>query len=70
MIQKKSRIRRQLVVLGSTFASTTELVKGIWRSESGRRWLVPLAIFLCVTGAVLVLATSVEVLAPFIYTLF
>jgi hypothetical protein len=31
---------------------------------------VPLAIFLCVTGAVLVLATSVEVLAPFIYTLF
>jgi hypothetical protein len=70
VIQKKSRIRRQLVVLGSTFASTTELVKGIWRSESGRRWLVPLAIFLCVTGAVLVLATSVEVLAPFIYTLF
>ena len=70
MIQKKSRIRRQLVILGSTFASTTELVKGIWRSESGRRWLVPLAIFLCVTGAVLVLATSVEVLAPFIYTLF
>jgi len=70
VIQKKSRIRRQLVILGSTFASTTELVKGIWRSESGHRWLVPLAIFLCVTGAVLVLATSVEVLAPFIYTLF
>ncbi|HET6971594.1 MAG TPA: DUF5989 family protein [Phenylobacterium sp.] len=30
----------------------------------------PLAIFLCVTGALLVLAASVEALAPFIYAIF
>jgi hypothetical protein len=32
--------------------------------------LIPLVIFLCVTGAVLVLAATVEGLAPFIYTIF
>ena len=28
----------------------------MWRSDSGKRWLVPLAVFLCVFGLVLILA--------------
>jgi hypothetical protein len=32
--------------------------------------MVPLAIFLCVTGLLLVLAAGVEALAPFIYSIF
>jgi hypothetical protein len=70
MIPKRGRTRRQLVVLGSAFGSIAELVRGMWNSESGRRWLLPLAVFLCVTGLVLILAASVEVLAPFVYALF
>ena len=41
-----------------------------WRSDSGKRWMVPLAVFLCVFGLVLILATTVEALAPFIYAIF
>ena len=67
---QRGRTRRQLVVLGSAFASMRDLALGMWRSDSGKRWLVPLAVFLCVTGLVLVLAASVEVLAPFVYALF
>jgi len=42
----------------------------LWQSGSGKRWLTPLAVFLCVTGLVLILAASVEALAPFIYSIF
>jgi len=46
-----------------------ELARGLWQSDSNRRWLVPLAIFLCVTGLLLIVATTVEALAPFIYAI-
>ena len=42
----------------------------MWTNKSRNRWLVPLVVFLCITGLVLVLASTVEVLAPFIYTIF
>ena len=70
MIRKQGRIRRQLVVFGSAFGSTRDLAGGLWRSGSGKRWMIPLAIFLCVTGVVLTIAASVEALAPFIYSIF
>jgi hypothetical protein len=70
MIKKRSGIHRRLIVLGSTGGSTADLVRGLWRRESGKRWLVPLAVFLCIFGLVLILATTVEVLAPFIYAIF
>jgi hypothetical protein len=40
----------------------------MWRG--GRRWLLPLAIFICVTGLLLIVAASVEALAPFVYAIF
>lgn len=70
MIPKRGRTRRQLIVLRSAAGSIAELARGMWNSEAGKRWLLPLAVFLCLTGMLLVLAASVEVLAPFIYTLF
>jgi hypothetical protein len=45
-----------------------QLARGLW-CDSDKRWLTPLAVFLCVTGLLLILATAVEALAPFIYSI-
>jgi hypothetical protein len=70
MIRKPGGIRRRLVMLASTPGTIADLARGLWRSESGNRWLIPLAVFLCLFGLVLILATTVEALAPFIYAIF
>jgi hypothetical protein len=70
VLKKRGRIQRGLIVLGSTGGSIAHLTAGLWRSDSHKRWLVPLAIFLCLTGLLLILATTVEALAPFIYSIF
>ena len=70
MITKRSGMRRRLIMLGTAGGSIGDLVRGMWRDESGKRWLIPLAVFLCIVGTVLILATTVEALAPFIYAIF
>jgi hypothetical protein len=70
VIAKRSGFRRRLIMLGSAGGSIVDLVRGLWRRESGKRWLVPLAVFLCLFGLVMILATTVEALAPFIYAIF
>ncbi len=70
MLKKRGKIQRGVIVFASTFGSTAELARGLWRSDSHRRWLIPLAIFLCLTGLLLIVATTVEALAPFIYAIF
>ncbi len=70
MLKKRGRIHRGIIVLGSTAGSIGELTRGLARSDSKKRWLIPLAIFLCLTGLLLIVATSVEALAPFIYSIF
>ena len=70
MIPKRGRTHRQLIVLGSIFGSAGELTQGLWRSGGARRWMIPLAVFLCLTGILLLLAVTVEALAPFIYPIF
>jgi hypothetical protein len=69
MIKKRGKIRRGFIVLGSTVSSTRQLAGGLWRGGSDKRWLTPLAIFLCVSGIILTLAVTVEALAPFIYSI-
>ena len=69
MIRKRGRLHRQMIVLGSMVGATSDLTQGLWR-EGGKRWLIPLAVFLCLTGALLILAVTVEALAPFIYPIF
>jgi uncharacterized protein DUF5989 len=70
MINRHSAMRRRLIMLGTAGGSITDLVRGLWRSDSGKRWLVPLAVFMCLFGLILILATTVEALAPFIYAIF
>ena len=70
MIKKRSGMRRRLIVLGTAGGSVADLVRGLWRRDSGKRWLIPLAVFLCIVGMVLIVATTVEALAPFIYAIF
>ena len=70
MTRRRGRMRRQMVILGSIAGSTTELSQGLWREGGAKRWLIPLAVFLCLTGAILVLAVTVEALAPFVYAIF
>jgi hypothetical protein len=70
MIKKRGSFRRRLIMLGSASGSIADLTNGLWRKEPGKRWLIPLAVFLCLFGLVLILATTVEALAPFIYAIF
>jgi hypothetical protein len=68
MRKKRGKIQRGLIVMGSAAGSIGDLALGMWRG--GRRWLLPLAIFICVTGLLLIVAASVEALAPFVYAIF
>ena len=57
-------------MLATAGDSIVDLAGGLWRSDAGKRWLIPLAVFLCLFGLILILATTVEALAPFIYAIF
>ncbi|PYR11536.1 MAG: hypothetical protein DMF99_07745 [Acidobacteria bacterium] len=70
VVRKCSGIRRRLIMLASAGGSIADLAYGLWHGDSGKRWLVPLAVFLCLFGLILILATTVEALAPFIYAIF
>jgi hypothetical protein len=70
VLKQRGRFHRRLIMMASAGGSIRDLARGMWRDESGRRWLVPLAVFLCVFGLILILATTVEALAPFIYAIF
>jgi hypothetical protein len=70
MIRRRGKIERGLIVMASAGGSIADMAAGMWRGGPGKRWLVPLAVFLCVLGLLLILAVSVEALAPFIYSIF
>lgn len=70
MLKKRGKIQRTAIVLASAVPSIGDFVRGLWQSRSRNRWLVPLIVFLCVTGVLLTAASTVEALAPFIYSIF
>ena len=70
MIKKRGRLHRGAIVFASAGGSIADLAQGLWQGGAHKRWLVPLAVFLCLTGLLLILATTVEALAPFIYSIF
>ena len=70
VLKQRGGFYRRLVMVASAGASIADLVRGLWRRESGKRWLIPLAVFLCMFGVILIFATAVEALAPFIYAIF
>ena len=70
MIRRHGKLARTLLLLGSAGSTIADGARGLWRDESGRKWMVPLVVFLCMTGLVLVVAATVEALAPFVYAIF
>jgi hypothetical protein len=70
MRKRPGRIRRTASFVANAIPTIHDGVRGVWQSEAGRKWLVPLMVFLCVTGLFLILAASVEALAPFVYAIF
>jgi hypothetical protein len=70
MIRKRNKLERGLIIMGSAAGSIGDLASGMWRSDTSRRWLLPLAVFLCLMGLLLALAAGVEALAPFVYSIF
>ena len=70
MLRRHGKIRHGLIMIANAVPSIGGFVGALWANKAGNRWLVPLVVFLCVTGLVLIAAASVEALAPFIYTIF
>jgi hypothetical protein len=70
VIRRQGKLRQGFVMMASMAPSAGELVRGLWRDRAHKRWLIPLVVFLCLTAVLLLLAASVEVLAPFIYSIF
>jgi uncharacterized protein DUF5989 len=70
MTRRRGRVARTLVVLRSAGPTIVDGARGLWNSDSGRRWMVPLLVFLCLTGLLLIVATGVQALAPFVYAMF
>jgi len=70
VIRRPGGMRRRMVMFATAGGAIADLVRGLWRSDSCKRWLVPLAVFLCVFGLVLILAATIEAVAPFIYAIF
>lgn len=70
VLKRRGGFHRRLIMIATAGGSIADLARGLWRDESGHRWLVPLAVFLCLFGLILVLAATVEALAPFIYAIF
>jgi hypothetical protein len=70
MIKRRGKVARTLILFGGAGGTIADLAAGLWRSGSDKRWLLPLAVFLCAMGLILTLAASVEALAPFIYSIF
>jgi hypothetical protein len=70
VIRKRGKLRQGLVMAASMAPSAGDLVRGLWRDRAHKRWLIPLVVFLCLTAVLFLLAASVEVLAPFIYSIF
>jgi len=50
VLKKRGKIERGLIVFGSAGGSIADLARGMWRSGPAKRWILPLAIFLCVIG--------------------
>jgi len=70
MLKKRGKVRRGMTMMASAVPSIGGFVRDLWRRETGNRWLVPLVVFLSLTGLLLIVAASVEALAPFIYSIF
>ena len=59
-----------LIVAASIMPALGEMTVALWRRNPAARMLIPLVALLFLGGLLLILAASVEALAPFVYTIF
>jgi carbamoyltransferase len=69
-LKKRGKLAHAGLLVWSAFSAIVDGVRGLWRGRAQHRWLVPLLVFLCVTGLFLAVAATVEALAPFLYSIF
>jgi hypothetical protein len=69
-LRRRSKLVHAALLVRSGVDTIGDGVRGLWRSRSRHRWLVPLVVFLCVTGMFLAVGATVEALAPFLYSIF
>ncbi|HKA86708.1 MAG TPA: DUF5989 family protein [Haliangiales bacterium] len=69
-LKKRGKLGHVVVLVRNAFGAIADGVRGLLRSRTRRRWLVPLLVFLSVTGLFLAIAASVQALAPFLYSIF
>ena len=70
MLKRPGKLRRLAIMFGTALPSIASFASALWRHEEGKKWMLPLVVFLCLMGLILLLGTTVEALAPFIYTIF
>ena len=70
MRRRPGKLKRGLVMIGTALPSLFALPGAVYRSQQGKRWLVPLMVFLGLSGLLLILGGAVEALAPFVYAIF
>ena len=58
MIKRRGKLRRGLALLAAVGPSVGALARGLWQGR--KRWMLPLAVFLCATGLILLFAFSVR----------
>ena len=51
MIRRRGKFARTLLMIGSAAPTIADGARGSWRHQ---KWLVPLIVFLCITGLILV----------------
>jgi hypothetical protein len=70
MLKRPGKMRRAAIMVGTALPSIAVFAAALWKHEEGKKWMLPLVVFLCLMGLVLLLGTTVEALAPFIYSIF
>jgi hypothetical protein len=70
-LKRRSKLHRALIVVSTAAPSIVDGARALWANDAGKnKWLVPLLVFLCLTGLFLAIAGAVEALAPFVYAIF
>jgi hypothetical protein len=69
-LRRRGKLAHAALLVGNAFGAIVDAVRGLWRGRARHRWLVPLLVFLCLTGVFLTIAATVEALAPFLYSIF
>ena len=69
-LKRRGKLAHLGIMFANAASSVADAVRGLWAKDRHRRWLVPLMVFLCLTGLVLTVAATVQALAPFLYSIF